>query len=118
MRKLVMSLSVLAGLLFAGTIPASANAAAGLTAVQVPSGQGVVTQARWHHGWGHRGWGGLYFGFGPYWGFYPRHRYYYYDDDYYYYRPYYYYGGHRWHHHHRYWGGHGHWRGHGHHHHW
>jgi hypothetical protein len=126
MRKLVMSLSVLAGLLFAGTIPASANAAAGLTAVQVPGGPGVVTEAGWHHGWGHHGWGhrgwggrGLYFGFGlPYWGYYPRYRYYDYDDDYYYYRPYYYYGGRRWHHHYRYWGGHwggyGHWRGHGH----
>jgi hypothetical protein len=59
MRKLIMSLSVLAGLLFAGTLPASANAAAGLTAVQqVEKSSDLVTEARWHGGgWGHGGWG-------------------------------------------------------------
>lgn len=133
MRKFVMSLSVLAGLLFAGTLPASANAAAGLTAMQVEKSSGLVTEARWHRGWGHRGWGwrhhrrwggGLHYGIGwpYYYGFYPRHRYYY--DDYYYGGPYYRYGwGHRrWHHRgwghrgwrHRGWGGHRGWghRGH------
>ncbi|MBS0269885.1 MAG: VrrB protein [Proteobacteria bacterium] len=131
MRKLVMSLSVLAGLLLAGAAPASANAAAGLTAmqVQVDKSPGLVTKARWHRGWGHRGWGwrhhrrwgrGIYFGFGwpYYYGYYPRHRYYYDDDDYYYGGPYYgYYGGYRhrhWRHHgwgHRGWYGHRGWGG-------
>ena len=57
MRKLLMSLFVLGGLLFAGTIPASANAAAGLTAVQARETPSLVTEARWHGGWGHHGWG-------------------------------------------------------------
>ena len=112
MRKLVMSLSVLAGLLLAGAAPASANAAAGLTAmqVQVDKSPGLVTEARYHRGW-HRGWRhhrrwgrGIYFGLGwpYYYGYYPRRRYYY-DDDYYG-GPYYgYYGGYR----HRHWRHHG-----------
>lgn len=102
MRKLIMSMSVLAGLFFAGTIPASANAAAGLTAMQAPKAESAVTDVRWrHHGW-RRGWGGggIYLGLPFYgYGYYPRYRYY---DGYY---PSYYYGGYgrRWHyrHHHR-----------------
>jgi len=112
-----MCLSVLAGLLFAGTLPTSANAAAGLTPTQVgkSSSASLVTKARWHGGWhggwGHRGWGyggwgyrrrwwgpGVYIGAWPYYGYgyYPS---YYYDD---YYYPYYgYYGGYGWRH--RYW---------------
>jgi hypothetical protein len=115
MRKLFMSLSVLIGLMFAGTIPASANPATGLTAVQIDKRPGLVTEARhrWrrHHHWGGPG---IYFGFGwpYYWGYYPRYRYYYYDD--YYYRPYYYYGP-RWRH--RHWRHH-HWRHHRHHRRW
>jgi hypothetical protein len=57
MRKLVMCLSVLAGLFFAGTIPASANAAAGMTAMQVKTSPGIATDVRWRgRRWGHRGW--------------------------------------------------------------
>ncbi|MBY0559974.1 VrrB protein [Hyphomicrobium sp.] len=84
MRKLVISISVLAGLLLAGAGPASANAAAGLTTmqVQVDKSPGLVTKARWRHGGHHRGWRhhrrwgrGIYFGFGSpyYYGYYPRH---------------------------------------------
>ena len=58
MRKLVMSLSVLGGLLFAGTLPATANAAAGLTATHINQSEGLVQKAGWRGGWGHRGWGG------------------------------------------------------------
>ena len=58
MRKLVMSLSVLGGLLFAGTLPATANAAAGLTATHINQSEGLVQKAGWGGGWGHRGWGG------------------------------------------------------------
>ena len=74
MRKLVMSLSVLGGLLFAGTLPASANAAAGLTAVHIDKADRARTKTGWRvadgaiaagaaagdtaaGGWGHRGWG-------------------------------------------------------------
>ncbi len=58
MRKLVMSLSVLGGLLFAGTLPATANAAAGLTATHINQSEGLVQKTGWRGGWGHRGWGG------------------------------------------------------------
>ncbi|MBA2127553.1 VrrB protein [Hyphomicrobium methylovorum] len=122
MRKLFMSLSVLGGLLaFAGTSPASANAAAGLTKMNIEKPAPGATQVRYRHRhwghrhWRHRGWrgGGLYFGFGaPGWGgygYYPRrYRYGYYGG------PSYYYGGPRWRH--RHWG-HRHW-GHRHHRHW
>ena len=52
MRKLVMSLSVLGGLLFAGTLPASANAAAGLTAVHIDKANSNVTKTGWRGGGG------------------------------------------------------------------
>lgn len=117
MRKLLLCMSVLAGLFFAETLPASANAAAGLTAVHVDkSSAAVVTKARWRHGyyggWGYgrRWWGpGIYIGGWPYYGYgyYPRR--YYYDD--YYYPSYGYYGyygyPYRWRHRHwhrAYWG--------------
>jgi hypothetical protein len=124
MRKLVMSLSVLGGLLFVGTIPASANVASANVATTARTGanvstDGLVTKTGWRHGGWHRGWhrgwrgGGIYLGL-PFvgYGYYPRYRYY---DDYYY--PYYggrYYYGHRhWRGHRGYWGGHrGHWGGH------
>ena len=75
MRKLVMSLSVLGGLLFAGTLPATANAAAGLTATHINQSEGLVQKAGWRRGgWGHRGWGGGWGhrGWGGGWGW--RHR--------------------------------------------
>lgn len=126
MRRGLMCLSVLAGLLFAGTLPVSANAAAGLTAIQVAKAPaGLVTKARWHGGWhggwGRRGWGyggwgyrrrwwgpGIYFGAWPYYGYGYYPRYYYGGYDY----PYYYgyggwYGGYGWRHRHwrhAYWG--------------
>ncbi|HET6389109.1 VrrB protein [Hyphomicrobium sp.] len=115
MRKLIMSLSILAGLLFAGTLPSSANAAAGLTAAKpkVEQTEAPVTQARWRHR--HRHWGpNIYFGFGAPYFYGPRYGYY----DGYYGRPYYGYRYRRhWrhHHHHRGWG-HRHHRHHGHHH--
>lgn len=62
MRKLIMSLSVLAGLLFAGTLPASANAGSGLAAAKIAAPAGEVTKAGWRHRhyrrhYGHRHWG-------------------------------------------------------------
>lgn len=80
MRKLIMSLFMLAGLLFAGMIPASApasaNAASGLTGAKIATAQGDVTKAGWR---GHHR-RGVYFGFYPSYssgyGYYPRHRYY------------------------------------------
>ena len=74
MRKLVMSLSVLGGLLFAGTLPATANAAAGLTATHINQSEGLVQKTGWRGGWGHRGWGGGWGhrGWGGGWGW--RHR--------------------------------------------
>ena len=102
MRKFLMSMFILAGVLFSGSLPASANAAAGLTANPVVKSESLVEKARW----GHRRHHGLYFGFGvPFVGYgygYPRYRYY---DDYSYSRPRYYYrsyGRHRlYRHHHR-----------------
>jgi hypothetical protein len=121
MRKLVMSLAVVGGLLFVGTPPAPANAAAGLTADRIHQGEGLVEKTGWRHRrWRHRHWrgGGIYLGL-PFvsWGYYPRYRYY---NDYYPYYGGYYYRGPRWRHHrhwrgyrahHRGWrrGGHRHW---------
>jgi len=133
MRKLLMYLSVLSGLFFAGTLPASANAAAGLTSMQVEKTSGLVTKARWHgHGWGHRGWGHRgwrHYGWRRGWGYRHHHRWwrrglyygfgwpYYYGYDYYpgyygYYGGPYYYGHRRWYRHgwrHRGWGYRRHW---------
>lgn len=114
MRKLIMSLSILAGLLFAGTISSTANAAAGLTVTKpkVEESQGEVTKARYRRHWGGPN---IYFGFGSPYFYGPRYGYY---DDYYYGRPYYYRGHRRhWRHgrHHRGWGHHRGHRGWGHH---
>jgi hypothetical protein len=104
MRKLLMSLAVLAGLSFVGTLPAAASPASGLTTIAAQKTEGAATQVRWHGGWG---WGGPRFYFGGYgrpyygYGYYPAYGYY---DNYYYGYPRYY----GWRRHH-YWG-HRHWR--------
>ncbi len=116
MRKLVLSALCFAGLAFAASGPASANAAAGAMAVKPPLvTKGQVEEVRWRrrHRWHRR----HFFIGAPYlaWGYY-RPRYYY--GGY----PNYYYGGyyprrHHWrhrhwrhrHHHHRHWR-HRHWR--------
>ena len=97
MRKLLMSIFVLGGLMFAGTVPASANAASGLTAAKIAVAPGQVEKARWRH---HRR--GAYFGWGypSYrYGYYPRHRYWRHHHR----------RGWYWRHHHRRWGHHRRW---------
>jgi hypothetical protein len=93
MRKLALSLLVLAGIALGGAAPASANATAGLASKPAVSSEAIVDKV----GWGHRRHhGGLYFGFGypAYYGYNSYNRYRYYDDDYSY-RPRYYHRRHR-----------------------
>jgi hypothetical protein len=86
MRKILLSMLVLAGLAFASVVPASANAAGALVQKPTMSSESGVVKAGWRHRHHH----GLSIGFG--WGYpryygYPRYRYY---DDYSYSRPRYY----------------------------
>ncbi len=92
MRKLVMSLFVLASVFLSGSLPASANAASGLAVKPAVTSEAIVDKV----GWGHRRHGGLYFGFGypAYYGYNSHYRNRYYDDDYSY-RPRYYHRRHR-----------------------
>ncbi len=88
MRKILLSMLVLAGLAFASAVPASANAAGALVQKPAVGNESGVVKAGWRH---HRRHGGFSIGYG--WGYpryygYPRYSYY---DDYSYYRPRYYY---------------------------
>src|SRR3990170_2158802 len=103
MRKLVLSLFTIAGIVLGWSGTASANATTGLGAKPAAASESAVEKVGWRRH-GHHRFGGLFFGFGypAYYGYgygYPRYRYY--DDDDYYYRPRYYYYGHRRHRHHR-----------------
>jgi hypothetical protein len=90
MRKILLSMLVMAGLALASAVPASANAAGAISHRPAAGNEsGVIQIGRW----GHRHHHGLSIGFG--WG-YPRHRYWGYPryshyDDYSYYRPRYHY---------------------------
>ncbi len=88
MRKILLSMLVLAGLAFASAVPASANAAGALVQKPAVYNESGVVKVGWRH---HRRHGGFSIGYG--WGYpryygYPRYSYY---DDYSYYRPRHYY---------------------------
>lgn len=79
MRKFLMSLFVLAGVLLGGTLPASATAATGLTTK--PTTSVLVDKVGWR---GHHGrHGGIFLGFGGGYGGYPYYRRPYYNNYYY-----------------------------------
>ena len=61
MRKLIMSLFVLAGVCLGGALPASATAATGLAVKPAVSSQTAVDQVGYRHHGRH---GGLFIGFG------------------------------------------------------
>ncbi len=88
MRKLIMSLFVLAGVCLGGALPASATAATGLAVKPAVTADSAVDQVTYRR---HRRHGGLFIGFGypAYYGGYGYSRSRYYDD--YSYRPYRYY---------------------------
>jgi hypothetical protein len=111
-----MSLFMLGGIVFAGTLPASANAAAGMTGAKIATTQqGEVIKAHWRHhrrgfffggypgyGWG---WHRPYYGYG--WGWHHR-RHYWWRHHHRRHWGYYGWGGygwrhHHWRHHHRHW---------------
>jgi hypothetical protein len=97
MRKFLMSLFVLAGVLLSGTLPASATAATGLTAKPAITSTATAGKVHFRHH------GGIFFGFGggyPYYGGYPRYRNYSYYQPRYYDNSYAYYSVRR---HHRHW---------------
>jgi len=113
-----MSLFMLGGIVFAGTLPASANAAAGMTGAKIATTQqGEVIKAHWRHhrrgfffggypgyGWGW-GWHRPYYGYG--WGWHHR-RHYWWRHHHRRHWGYYGWGGygwrhHHWRHHHRHW---------------
>jgi hypothetical protein len=97
MRKFVMSFLLLAGILFGGALPASANVASGLSAK--PAVTSEVAKAGWRHHGRH---GGIFLGFGGYpYGGYPYYGRRYYNS--YAYAPSYGYGYRR--HHGRHWCG-------------
>jgi hypothetical protein len=97
MRKIILSLFVLAGVMLGGTLPASATAATGLIAKSAITSTATADKVHF------RRHGGIFFGFGggyPYYGGYPYRNYSYYQPRYYD-NSYAYYSGRR--HHHRHW---------------